>query len=142
MNLATNVSVVFAGNLTGTNFTPTSNLATGRYRIWVRAVSAQGHLSNWSTPVDTRVASTENKDLFVSPELPVVAALLPDRTREIVVLDASPSHHPGSTAMKSVNAEMPEVEEQSSSAEDNLEAELIAAATDYVMASWSVSDLM
>jgi hypothetical protein len=44
--------------------------------------------------------------------------------------------------MKSVNAEMPEVEEQSSSAEDNLEAELIAAATDYVMASWSVSDLM
>ena len=78
----------------------------------------------------------------MSPELPVVAALLPDRTREIVVLDASPSHHPGSTAMKSVNAEMPEVEEQSSSAEDNLEAELIAAATDYVMASWSVSDLM
>jgi subtilisin-like proprotein convertase family protein len=142
VNLANNVSVVFAGNLTGTNFTPTSNLATGRYRIWVRAVSAQGHLSNWSTPVDTRVASAEEKDLFVSPELPVVAALLPDRTREIVFWDASPANQPGSSAMKSANAEVPNVAEHSSAAEDDLEAELIAAATDYVMASWSVSDLM
>jgi hypothetical protein len=142
VNLASNASVVLAGNLTGTNFTPTSNLAAGRYRIWVRAVSAQGHLSAWSTPVDITVAGVENKDELLSSEPPIIAALLPDQTGEIVVSGADPVRNRSSQAMISVNPEIPDVSEQSSSVEDDSEAELIAAATDYVMASWSVSDLM
>lgn len=139
-NLANNVTVVATGNLTNTVFTPSTNLAAGKYRIWVRAVSAQGHLSNWSTAVDITVASNGIDEDFATFGTPVVAAVLPDREAEFMPTVAEATSRRTSSSTNFITAVVPNVAEQANSADGSLEAESIAAATDHVMAAWDVSD--
>ncbi len=61
-NLTTGVTrVIREDGLTGTSFTPTSNLALGLYRAWVRAVSSTGALAPFSVPVDFTVTATSGQ---------------------------------------------------------------------------------
>jgi len=140
VNLAGNVTVVATGNLSGTVFTPTTNLAAGKYRIWVRAVSAQGHLSNWSTAVDITVASNVIEEELTTLGTPVVAAALPVRQVESVPSGAESTVRENSSSTKFITAVIQNVAEEANSAADVIEAETIAAATDHVMAAWDVSD--
>jgi fibronectin-binding autotransporter adhesin len=52
--------------LTTANFTPTTPLPVGTYRVWVQAVSSTGPFSLWSDPVNFRVTSIGGE----SPALP------------------------------------------------------------------------
>ena len=140
VNLASNVTVVATGNLSSTVFTPTTNLAAGRYRIWVRAVSAQGHLSNWSAAVDITVASNVIEEELTTLGTPVVAAALSVRQVESVPSGAESTVRENSSSTKFVTAVIQNVDEEANSAADVIEAETIAAATDHVMAAWDVSD--
>jgi subtilisin-like proprotein convertase family protein len=140
VNLASNVTVVATGNLSSTVFTPTTNLAAGRYRIWVRAVSAQGHLSNWSTAVDITVASNVIEEELTTLGTPVVAAALSVRQIESVPSGAESTVRENSSSTKFITAVIQNVAEEANSAADVIEAETIAAATDHVMAAWDVSD--
>ncbi len=56
-NVTTNVRVLYLTNLTTTNFTATTALAAGPYRVWVRAVSTMGETTAWSTDVKFTVAA-------------------------------------------------------------------------------------
>jgi len=44
--------------LTGTSFVPTSDLADGTYRIWLRATNAEGENSSWSAQIDFSISLT------------------------------------------------------------------------------------
>ncbi|MFO0977185.1 MAG: ubiquitin-activating E1 FCCH domain-containing protein [Planctomycetaceae bacterium] len=64
-------------NLTSTNFTPFAPLNSGSYRVWVRAIAADGTAMRWSDPVNFLVdskATGANEGL--NPELQVLTALL------------------------------------------------------------------
>lgn len=140
VDLASNLAVVQTGNLKSTVFTPTTDLAAGKYRIWVRAVSAQGHLSNWSTAVDITVASNVIEDELTTLGTPVVAAALPVRETETVPSGAESTVRKNSSSTKFITAVIQNVAEEANSAADSIEAKTIAAATDHVMAAWDVSD--
>ena len=140
VNLASNVTVVATGNVTGTAFTPSTNLAVGKYRIWVRAVSAQGHLSNWSTAVDITVASNVVEEELTTFGTPVVAAVLPVHDAESVPSLAEVTVRKSSSSSKFVTAVVQHVAEEEKSAAEGLETESFTAATDHVMAAWDVSD--
>ncbi|MCA9010383.1 MAG: FG-GAP repeat protein [Planctomycetaceae bacterium] len=65
--------------LTGTSFTPTTSLAAGSYRAWIRAVDTNGDVSVWSTSVEFRVVAKEaledGRD-FLSPTVAALPARL------------------------------------------------------------------
>lgn len=140
VNLANNVTVVSTGNLTSTVFTPSTNLAAGKYRIWVRAVSAQGHLSNWSTAVDITVASNVIEDELTTFATPIVAAVLPVRETDSTSSGAETTTRRVASPMEFVTAVIEHGAEHSNLATDGIEAESVVAATDHVMAAWDVSD--
>ena len=55
-NLSTGQSqVIRETGLVNPDFTPSSDLPLGRYRVWVRGLTAAGQASNWSAPQDWRV---------------------------------------------------------------------------------------
>lgn len=54
-NLATGQRVIYKTGVTGTTWTPDSDLAEGRYRVWVQAVNSAAEASTWSTAVDFRI---------------------------------------------------------------------------------------
>jgi len=45
-------------NLTATSYTPSFDLTAGTYRVWVRAIAANGPASAWSERFDFDVAGT------------------------------------------------------------------------------------
>lgn len=51
-------AVINRSGITSAGFTPTSSLAKGVYRIWIRALSTAGQWSPWSQPVDVTIASS------------------------------------------------------------------------------------
>ena|GEM_PF-2406959 len=57
--------------LTTTSFTPTTTLASGTYRAWIRAISTTGETSLWSVPVEFNVAETSkmNQRLLALPDI-------------------------------------------------------------------------
>jgi subtilisin family serine protease/subtilisin-like proprotein convertase family protein len=65
-HLNSNTRVIYLTNLTGTSFTAVNPLAAGNYRVWVRAVSAMGETTAWSTDVRFSVASVDSP----TPEQP------------------------------------------------------------------------
>lgn len=48
--------IIHETNLTGTSFTPSSALASGDYRVWVRAISTDNETSPWSLSFDFTIA--------------------------------------------------------------------------------------
>jgi subtilisin-like proprotein convertase family protein len=140
VNLANNSSVVLTGNLTSTSFTPSSSLAAGKYRVWVRAVSAQGHTSNWSTAVDVTVASNTNREGLTAFGSPVLAAILPTQAAELATSQAEIALGSRSSSKTSLVAGTSTYVEQMSSSQEITEAESLAAVTDQVMAAWDISE--
>ena len=51
--------IISQTGLTTTSFTPTTDLAAGTFRAWVRAVSSTGELSPWSIEVNFSVTATD-----------------------------------------------------------------------------------
>jgi hypothetical protein len=60
-------------DVTTTSYTPTANLATGTYRVWVRAVSVNGAFSSWSLPLTFTITMNE-ADTQESSEIPQLLA--------------------------------------------------------------------
>jgi len=55
-----NRRVLYERNLTTTSFTAGGAFDSGNYRVWVRAVSNMGEMTQWSQAVDFTVASVES----------------------------------------------------------------------------------
>ncbi len=66
-NLATGQRVAYTTGVTSTTWTTTSDLAEGRYRVWVQAVNSAAEVSAWSTAVDFRIE-------IPAPAVPTVTA--------------------------------------------------------------------
>ncbi len=47
--------VIHETTLTGTSFTPSTGLAAGNYRIWVKAIGSNGTESSWSAPIQVAI---------------------------------------------------------------------------------------
>lgn len=140
VNIASNAVVVQTGNLTGTSFTPSTNLASGKYRVWVRAVSVQGHVSGWSVAVDITVANTQSQEEPMTPGTPVLLAALHDSAAELVPANVDTFHRRGFSPKEAIPAETSTYVEQEILADDRFETRSVAAATDHVMAAWDASE--
>ena len=68
-----------------TQYTPTTPLPVGTYRVWVRAIGTFGELGLWSLPVDFQITQaselSDDSLLAVLPTAEILAAL-PGRTPE------------------------------------------------------------
>jgi hypothetical protein len=68
--------VIREDNLTGTSFTPSSALASGSYRVWVKAISADDDVTGiWSDPISFTITAVTDEDegadiLLTSLDLP------------------------------------------------------------------------
>ena len=58
------VRVIRDDAVVGTSFQTPAALAAGTYRVWVRAVSASGEMSNWSREVDFTVTQVAPEELL------------------------------------------------------------------------------
>ena len=66
--------IIYQTGLTSTSFTPTFNLPSGNYRVWVRAVSST-LTAPWSVPVDFTIV---NVDRTVEPQAELLASVFAD----------------------------------------------------------------
>ncbi len=57
----TDGTLITADNLTTNAFTPSSALAAGTYRVWVKAVSVSGQDGPWSLPVEITIANADER---------------------------------------------------------------------------------
>lgn len=62
-DLTTGNVVIRKNQLTTTSFTPSTALASGNYRVWVKAIGSSGEFTDgtWSTPVDFTVAAATGR---------------------------------------------------------------------------------
>ena len=79
--------VINLTNLSTTSYTPSSNLAPGPYRIWVRAVSASNVHSSWSSAVDISIVDT--KGLALVGNLLTGISVATDIPGPVVLIDIS-----------------------------------------------------
>ena len=89
-------SVISVSGINALNYTPVSDLTTGSFRTWVRAVSVSGDIGPWSNPVDFTIAQLTG--LTTEPGLPEnllqqLLVLLPGKAphREPELREATPS---------------------------------------------------
>ena len=54
-NMTTGATTLHEDNIAATQFTPTSDLADGPYRWWVRGKTAEGFFSQWTAPIDVYI---------------------------------------------------------------------------------------
>ncbi len=131
-DLTTNALVLSAQNILTNEYSVTSALASGRYRVWVRAVSSSGVLSRWSEPVSFTVASNSQHETAPQSDAGTLlaSALAP-------VLEASAEKH------DDVALTITPAEEQLPEAGSELviaTSDASETVYDAVMASWDASD--
>lgn len=72
---------IVADKIASTSYTPTGPLPTGTYRVWVRAIKADGSALRWSAPLSFSVAANDIEQSGDGvPEL--LASLLPATTSD------------------------------------------------------------
>lgn len=109
--------------LTATNFTPFAPLNTGSYRVWVRAIAADGTAMRWSTPV-TFLVDKDAPASGLDAQFEVLTALLEpvaepsaessdteDASVESVPVDAPPQAEPAIVEGEVILPQPSEVEE-------------------------------
>ena len=79
VRLDTGRAILYEQNLRGTSFTPLTDLAPREYRIWVRAVSTTGVISEWGNFVNITITSADPPAInhFIAGNS-VVPVLMPD----------------------------------------------------------------
>lgn len=70
--------------LTSTSFTPSSDLAPGTYRAWIRAFDSMGLAGQWSVPVDFTVVSSSGSNHESDPEFDSLLTVLSAQTNTIL----------------------------------------------------------
>lgn len=131
--------IIYQTNLTSTSFTPTSNLPSGNYRVWVRAVSST-LTAPWSVPVDFTIV---NVDSTVEPQSELLASIFAD-SELLPLLDGSVRATPEIyKAVTTISAVVPdEAESNVADAEFSPTAAADASVEDVasrVVAEWSDS---
>ncbi|APZ94408.1 GEVED domain-containing protein [Fuerstiella marisgermanici] len=140
--------VIRVDTITATTYTPTTPLAPGTYRVWVRAINAANATGNWSTVVEFTITANVNQrvagdqpDVMLTSVDPTVnefqqedvtISLIPAR----VVEDSGRSVHP---AQANVSNDSAEVSIEVPATEPSLVAETDEAAianSDSVMSNW------
>ncbi len=103
------------------SFTPAVPLASGTYRVWVRAVAASGVMSTWSVPVTFTITRTD-ATLEDQTEIPQLLFALLDSTStasEVAISRAAGDRH--ATAAESQRADHPSETEASIQAAASVE---------------------
>ena len=79
VRLDTGRAILYVQNLKGTSFAPLTDLAPREYRIWVRAVSTTGVISEWGNFVNITITSADPPAInhFIAGDS-VVPVLMPD----------------------------------------------------------------
>ena len=78
--------VIRQDSLTTNTHTPATPLVSGRYRVWVQAISSTGQPGLWSIPADFTVASVIAPDAAVSP-LQHILTVLPTGVLDLLADD-------------------------------------------------------
>lgn len=136
---ATNVALIRDTNVAGTTFTSTRPLAPGNYRVWVRAISADGQTGAWSTPVDFTILAAngqQNVDsddghIVMLASMEAVSAAMQTESVSVGLMQASvpneisraPEHVAVETSEKSPGAEAQETASSLKTDEDALMAD-------------------
>lgn len=71
--ISTKTRVIYEKNLTNTSFTPSTALAAGSYRVWLRAVSVMGVYTSWSKSLDFKVTAVDQRGRLPEPGLQLTA---------------------------------------------------------------------
>jgi hypothetical protein len=81
--LDTGKAIIYVQNLTGTSFAPLTDLAPREYRIWVRAVSTTGVISEWGNFINITITSADSPAInsLIAMDS-VVPILMPDVIEE------------------------------------------------------------
>ena len=147
-NLDTNTVALTTVPQTGNNYALTSALASGRYRVWVQAVSSAGYRSNWGASVDFFVTESAPKmsvppndgdDLLASVQSELTSPVAASSTKTVAGIQMTPST---SRTVAQAIENLP----QSDPTEVPSAEHLIAAATgieaihDAVMSGWDASE--
>ena len=85
--LGADEKIIYQTNLTAANYTPASNLPTGNYRVWVRAVGSS-LTAPWSEPADFTIADAVNPNSRPK-DLELLASVFSDSL--LPLLDERPS---------------------------------------------------
>ena len=81
--LDTGKAIIYVQNLTGTSFAPLTDLAPREYRIWVRAVSTTGVISEWGNFINITITSADSAAINSLIAMnSVVPILMPDVIEE------------------------------------------------------------
>ena len=93
ISTATSTTALIRQNgVTGTSYTVAPPLALGAYRVWVRAVSADGtQTSSWSNPVDWTISSTTQPVNPLESASELILAVLPHGIPELSVTSTTVS---------------------------------------------------
>lgn len=80
------------------SFTPTVDLAAGNYRVWIRAINANGIMTTWSAAQSFTITNVTSND-EPTAENALVASLLSDETEAvtevpILITTTAPEHYP------------------------------------------------
>lgn len=140
--------VVHETDIEVTSYAVTENLAVGRYRVWVRAVSEMGETSDWSLPVDFNVAGvdverphTEQHPALVRFDAIADAAadtgagrfvVTPLAQQEVVRMPVQ-----AELTAANVSATAPLQDQQDASGKHTMETAMV----DDVMSAWAVEEL-
>ncbi len=146
-NLNTNRVTLTTARIVGTDYTVTTALPAGRYRVWVRAVSSAGYLSNWGTAVEFSVSSSDReKSALPAPDSDLLASAL----TEVMAMPGTKTLTVAASKV-AVKAERAAVTVTSAAAstlpaaenihpDESADASGMAAMFDAVMSGWDASD--
>jgi len=139
-NLSTNTVAINVANITGTKYTPPTQLAVGNYRVWVRAISTMGETTVWSKSVDFKVVSSPvpDSDFGDGPLTQLIAAVLP-QTQVAADGNHRQRHQEEPQGWNAQAVAVPIMTEGQSTPNLPPSAE-IEAAFDTVMAGWDISE--
>lgn len=147
VNNAAGVRVIHFTNLTTATYTSPTNLPSGTYRIWVRAVSRMGETTAWSTPVNLTIASGESQPLDRTTGQTTILAsmILDDVSENLEPVSSSETLVVEDTATGPVQVEMSKATPIQAAVlpapvEGTEPGPAVVAAQDEVMSQWQSAD--
>ena len=148
-NLDTNTVTLTTAPQPGNSYVLTTGLPSGRYRVWVQAVSAAGYRSNWGASVDFFVTESAQKNSVPQNDsddlLASVQSLLTPPVAPSAAIPAARIQVTAAASLSAASRSNENVLEENQTMVESAE-HLIAAATgieaihDAVMSGWDASE--
>lgn len=137
---ATNVALIRDTNVSGTTFTSAGPLAPAEYRVWVRAIGADGTIGPWSASVDFTIVAAGGVRGTDRAGVVMLASMQVDQVSVGLMQSVVSSDLSSTIVNESATEDVPQqsVAGHSRIAKDDVKR-VAAVPTDDVMAEWDAS---